>query len=242
METTLQRYGEFAPTPFDHAGAFLRDRQDWLVAPVTRNRDSQSLAESNFDATLELLGGESETVEVHRFGHWGPGWFEIILVHPSRASEAHAIADRLDDYPILDEVDASKRDWEDCWESWDSWGRYDYWRGVCQKLSDISADAQTILDDASDEEIDRFAESAKQLVNWEHRSTDEGIEINIGGLVDKTDSDAIADWAGAEAWAARRRADIRRYCATFGFPDLVIKHAVRLNLDLRSVIVGICDP
>lgn len=242
METTLTRYADFAPTPFDHAGAFLRNRQEWLVVPVTRNRDSHSLAESNFAAALEILGGESETVEVHRFGHWGPGWFELILVHPSRASEAQGIADRLEDYPILDEEDASKREWEDYCEAWDSWGRSDYWRGVCRKLSDLPPEAQTILEDASSEEIDRFAESAKQSVSWEHQSTDEGIAINVGGLVGSTDLDAVAEWLEAKAFAARRRADIRRYCEAFGLPALVTKQAVRLNLDLRSSIVAICDP
>lgn len=242
METTLTRYGDFRPTPFDHAGAFLRDRQEWLVIPATRNRDSQSLAESNFAAALEILGGESETVEIHRFGHWGPGWFEIILVHPDRSADAQAIADRLENYPILDEEDVSAREWEDYCEAWDSWGRSDYWRGVCRKLSDLPPEAQTILEDASDEEIDRFAESARQSVDWEYQSTDEGISINIGGLVDTTDLDAVAEWAESEAWVARRRADIRRYCEAFGLPALVIKQAVRLNLDLRSVIVSICDP
>ena len=242
METTLTRYGEFAPTPFDHSGAFLPDRQDWLVLPVTRNRDSQSLAESNFTTALEILGSESETVEVHRFGHWGPGWFEIILVHPSRFADAQAIADRLESYPILDEEDVSAREWEDYCESWDSWGRTDYWRGVCRKLSDLPADARTILEDATSEEIDRFVESAKRSVNWEYQSTDEGTSINIRGLVESTDLDTVADWAETEAFAARRRADIRRYCEAFGLPVLVIKQAVRLDLDLRSTIVAICDP
>lgn len=242
METTLTRYGDFRPTSFDHAGAFLRDRQEWLVIPTTRNRDSQSLAESNFAAALEILGGESETVEVHRFGHWGPGWFEVILVHPTRFADAQAIADRLENYPILDDEDASKREWEDYCESWDSWGRTDYWRGVCRKLSELPDNAQSILEDASSEEIDRFAESARQSVNWEYQSTDEGISINVRGLVESTDLDAIADWAEAEAFAAARARDIARYCQAFELPALVIKQAVRLDLDLRSVIVSICDP
>lgn len=240
--TTLTRYGDFSPTSFDHAGAFLPDRQDWFVAPVSRNRDSQSLAESNFAAALETLGGESETVEVHRFGHWGPGWFEIILVHPSRFADAQAIADRLEIYPILDEEDVSAREWEDYCESWDSWGRSDYWRGVCRKLPDLPDGAQSILEDVPDEEIDRFAGPAGDRVNWRYEATDEGISINIRGLVESTDLDAVAEWAESEAWAARRRADIRRYCETFGLPARVAREAVRRNLDLRSEIVAICDP
>jgi hypothetical protein len=35
---------------------------------ITRSRDSDTLTESNWICALELLGGESETVEIHRFG------------------------------------------------------------------------------------------------------------------------------------------------------------------------------
>lgn len=81
----MQTYAEFRPTAFDRRGAFLDDdRRAWYVLPVTRTRDSGTFDQSNFETALRILGGESETCEVHRFGHWGPGWFEIILVHPER--------------------------------------------------------------------------------------------------------------------------------------------------------------
>ena len=110
----MQTYKNFAPTPFDHKGAFLPDQGDLLVAPVSRTRDSGPSEESNFDAALALLGGESDTVEVHRSGHWGPGWFEIILVNPDspQADTAREIESKLEDYPLLDEDDFSTREWE----------------------------------------------------------------------------------------------------------------------------------
>lgn len=121
----METYSKFAPTGFDPAGAFLDDdRQDWLVVPVSRTRDTGPLEESNFDAALEMLGGESDDVEVHRFGHWGPGWFEIIIVRPGSEAETAAkeIESRLEDYPLLDEDDASEREteaandvWRDCY-------------------------------------------------------------------------------------------------------------------------------
>jgi len=47
----MQTYRDFRPTGFDSRGAFLdADRQDWLVVPVGRNRDSGPLDESNFAA------------------------------------------------------------------------------------------------------------------------------------------------------------------------------------------------
>lgn len=128
----MQRYRDFAPTSFDPKGSFLHgqdeehpDRGDWFVVPVSRNRDSEILEESNFDAALKILGGESATVEVHRFGHWGPGWFEIILVHPDREKDVQEIQDGLEDYPVLDEDGYSEREHEENLEAIrDRLGRY----------------------------------------------------------------------------------------------------------------------
>lgn len=118
----MERYRDFAPTPFDNKGAFLSDRQDWFVVPVTRTRDSDLLAQSNFEAALKLLGGESDDVEVHRFGHWGPGWYEIILVRPGSDAEkkAQEIADSLESYPVLDDEDLSNREYEAACEYWEN--------------------------------------------------------------------------------------------------------------------------
>jgi len=117
----LQRYSEFRPTPCDQAGLGLDDRQSWLVAPVSQTRDSGPLDQSNFSAALAMLGGEGDTVEVHRFGHWGPGWFEIVIVDPSDADRVEIlgqIAAALADYPILDEMDYSEREEDEATESW----------------------------------------------------------------------------------------------------------------------------
>jgi hypothetical protein len=113
----MQKYSEFAPTGFDHKGAFLSDQQDWLVLPVSRNRDDgQPLTESNFETALEILGGERENIcEVHRFGHWGPGWFEIIIINPRAGKtlkRAEGIENNLADYPVLNEEDFSQREYE----------------------------------------------------------------------------------------------------------------------------------
>ena len=130
----MNTYKDFTPTAFDRAGAFLPERQDWIVAPVGQTRDRGALAQSNFAAALEILGGESDTVEVHRFGHWGPGWFEIILVHPSRANEVEEIEDRLENYLILDEDDFSSREWEEACTTWEFYGLRDRIE-VCRKSS-----------------------------------------------------------------------------------------------------------
>ncbi len=114
----MRTYKEFHPTPFDPKGLGLSDRQSWVVGPCLQTRDSDPLEESNFVSLIKALGGESETVEVHRFGHWGPGWFEVVLVHPSRADEVQALEERLDVYPVLDEDDWSRRETEAAEEAW----------------------------------------------------------------------------------------------------------------------------
>ena len=125
------QYRDHTPTAFDHHCP-LEDRENWLLAPVSQTRDSDPLNRSNFEVVLAALGGESETLEVHRFGHWGPGWYELILVHPSRESEVLAWEEKLSDYPVADEehfgtleAEEAQEVWRDCYDNLD---RVDYIR------------------------------------------------------------------------------------------------------------------
>lgn len=109
----MTTYGEFQPTGFDCKGLGLPDQQHWLVLQAGQTRDSSALDQSNFATALSMLGGESDTVQVHRFGHWGPSWFELILVDPvdvERVKLAEDIEDSLEDYPVLSEDDLSARE------------------------------------------------------------------------------------------------------------------------------------
>jgi hypothetical protein len=116
------RYSEYRPTAFDTRGLALDTQQHWLVMPVIQTRDSEALEQSNFASALEQLGGESESVQVHRFGHWANGWFEIIIIDPTDESKvqiAESIESTLEDYPVLDEEDLSRREndeYEYAWE------------------------------------------------------------------------------------------------------------------------------
>lgn len=117
----MKQYKEFRPTAFDPKGAFINDeRLEWLVAPVSQNRDSGPLDRSNFECCLKALGGENESVQVHRFGHWGPGWFEIILVKPGtpEAKTAEEIESALADYPVLDDEHFSQLEHEEADQIW----------------------------------------------------------------------------------------------------------------------------
>lgn len=119
----MKTYGEFRPTQFDTRGLGLPDRQDWLVAPCAHNRDSDTLTESNWHAQERIFqeaDPRGEDREIHRFGHWGPGWFEIVLVRPGSkcASEADGIESALANYPVLDDSDFSDREHDAACEYW----------------------------------------------------------------------------------------------------------------------------
>jgi hypothetical protein len=121
-------YHEFSPTSLDAKGLGLPDLQDWLVAPVSRTRDSGVLAKSNWDVVLKDLEEHDtgEDLEVHRFGHWGPGWFEIILIRPE--SKCAQVAEEwegvLANYPVACDEDFSQKEqeeanliWRDCYNN-----------------------------------------------------------------------------------------------------------------------------
>lgn len=110
-------YSEFSPTQFD-THQYLEDREDWLVAPVSRTRDSDVLTESNWEAQKIQLDLAEAEYEIHRWGHWGPGWFEIVLVHPDHAETIEELEARLMDYPILDEIDYYNLEHEAVQEYW----------------------------------------------------------------------------------------------------------------------------
>ncbi len=119
-------YSEFQPTEFDSKGLNGDENgiSDFLVVPVSRTRDSGIAADSNFVAALALLGGESDSVQVHRFNHWGPGWFEIIVIDPSDedlVNKAEDIEKRLEDYPFLDDDDFFVRERDEAIEVLDSY-------------------------------------------------------------------------------------------------------------------------
>ena len=88
-----------------------------------QHRDSDSLDRSNFRSALAAIGGESETVHVITENHWAVGWVSWIGIDATDSAAvaaASAILDALDDYPIVDEDDHSKVEWEECAETWEN--------------------------------------------------------------------------------------------------------------------------
>ena len=101
----------------NYAGTPL-DEFSNLYVVLTRNRDSDLLSESNWNAALKQLGGESEHVQIVRFGHWACGWWEALCVTQEKQAEGQAIADAIEDYPILDESDFSERECDAANDMW----------------------------------------------------------------------------------------------------------------------------
>lgn len=113
----MQTLKEYQPTGFDLKGVGSNEsNKNWLVLPVIQTRDSEALELSNFESALKILGGESENCEVMRFGHWGPGWFEIIVINPAipeLLAKAEDIERGLADYPVIDEENFSEKETEE---------------------------------------------------------------------------------------------------------------------------------
>jgi hypothetical protein len=93
---------------------------DYFVG-LGRHRDSDVLERSNFDNALKMLGGETETVLTVCENHFLVGWVEWIAVHESDTEALEQlieIAERLEDYPILDEEAFSEEENEEALEVW----------------------------------------------------------------------------------------------------------------------------
>lgn len=160
---TMKTYSQFRPTGFDNhinIDSEEESRENWLVLPVSRTRDSGPFEESNFSAAVKSLGGEGENVEIHRFGHWGPGWFEIILIRPdtAEATKAEEIESALENYPFLDEEDHSQRCQDEYAERWNSYGAADFIRALVGEFS-LAYDTRDFLHDIDNDSLLEFFES-----------------------------------------------------------------------------------
>jgi len=111
-------------------------REGWAAGPVGMHRDSDAYARSNYRVGLaemiEAAGIDPEEIDhmprtgpepdndsplyIGAFGHWAVGWIEEILYradHSGLVAAAYGISQRLEDYPLLDEEDATREEWEE---------------------------------------------------------------------------------------------------------------------------------
>jgi len=198
MAEILQRYRDWQPTAYDPCGYCAEDDQlNWFVIPLIQTRDSGPLDRSNFKVATEWLEnckGLEEEVDwtIYRFNHWGPGWFEIILVKPG--TEAQSIAEEIKkkvlDYPVLDEEDYSNTSYEEYLESWENYGRNEFVYALISHF-DLSDIARDLVEDAPHEEVDKFF-TELDISSGEYWDTDSGVHINIDGALREMDRSDMA--------------------------------------------------
>lgn len=96
---------------------------DHYVGPVSVNRESRCLERANWEVVskeLESLGGE-----IHRFGHWAVGWYELVLISDTAEDclqRADYWAEKLDNYPVADETVWSEMEYEEAYRYWEAMG------------------------------------------------------------------------------------------------------------------------
>ena len=96
--------------------------------------DAQAIAVSNYNAARDALGDAA--VEL---GFWTEyatcgQWVRYLIAGPDKRDVVQDLLSRLADYPLLDEMDYSKRD-HDAWsEGWEQFGRADVVKSVAAEL------------------------------------------------------------------------------------------------------------
>jgi hypothetical protein len=175
MTQTLKQYADEAE--YFGLSSDLNDRLDWIVL-LCRSRDASLLDESNFASAVESLGGESETLEIVRFGHWAVGWIEHILLHPSRLSEAEEIECALEDYPVLDDSDFSEREQESVMPAWNSYGQRQWAHMLCEATGiALTSPVYYLLCEADSDDTLTWHEARGEQSGIEH--TNEGPRFNF---------------------------------------------------------------
>lgn len=105
-----------------HRAYDLDDAENWAII-YTHHRDSGLLDQSNADAIAKTLEpfteGDDPDVMAESHSHWAVGWidgFAIRVFKDGQITDAfkiyHELAERMADYPVLDEEDYSRREYE----------------------------------------------------------------------------------------------------------------------------------
>ena len=219
METTIEAY---VPEnlarwklPPCYAGATW---PEYYVAPVTRNRDSDLLTESNWDAQWKALSalvrdtpdGEGASPRIVREGHWAVGWVEWVAIHESNAEalrEAGRLAERLESYPLLDDEDASNRERDEYERQWkeERWLRRE-WAGILREVFGLRDCAVEKLEDGNPWKL---MEAFEALVPSGEYFTPDGSGVSVCLDVAKQHLDRM-EAAPARAWMASLLRSLRK--------------------------------
>ena len=138
-ELTLEKAAEAARGNWQEFNCFAwhdkpADSADWCII-YTANRDSGLLDLSNAEAIQKALApfmeGDDPDIRAEHHSHWACGYvdgYAIRVYRDSKITEAfaayHDLAERLANYPVLDEEDYSKREYDATLENIANEGRY----------------------------------------------------------------------------------------------------------------------
>jgi hypothetical protein len=119
IETSFQTYGEYldAQTHFMLFDRPSEAESAMLVVPMTYCPNvSTLLDDSNWEGLQSAMAEADptgETYQICSFGHWAtPFKFMIVTAGSAAHIEAERITDALSDYPVLDDEDFSRREYE----------------------------------------------------------------------------------------------------------------------------------
>lgn len=184
----MRRLRDFSPTGWDSKENYMGDssHDHWFIVEICHSRDSDYLTESNWDyAIKELQADKTAGCEIHNFGHWACGWYELILIHPWRKDLrkiAEDINAQLRNYPVLDEGDYCERTYEAALECWDSWGRDQLREALNSYYEEDNLDFSE--DSYSNAEIDQLWQFfGRYLLSWDIDAGEEA-SFNIEGFID----------------------------------------------------------
>jgi hypothetical protein len=111
------------------------DLDVWGFSPICRTRDSGLREISNFEViTADMLKRFPKSCVIARFGHWGPGWIEQLMVKTTSKKAMLALTEWVlgfENDPVADSMDLYEREQQACEESWDNWAE----REVTREMS-----------------------------------------------------------------------------------------------------------
>lgn len=126
---TLENYPALAESRWEHPKRHYggRDWSDHCVL-ISRSRDATLLERANYESALAEFSGKPG-VEVTRFGHWGVGWIDAIMISVNAPDETLQAAEEtlcaLADYPVLDDSRLSEMESEAVAEAWRDMGQHE---------------------------------------------------------------------------------------------------------------------
>ena len=181
----MERLKDWDPSSCDSKSNYMGDRSHfhWYVFPLCKTRDSDLLTESNWECiTKELQADKVPGCEIHRFGHWACGYYEIILIHPwhkSLLDKAYDIERALYNYPVFSDDHYSQLQWDNQAEQWESWVRRDF---TCEIENTYDVD----LIDVPDSELWCYFDYCADKANtyWEDEGSS-GMYISVTHVAEK---------------------------------------------------------